>query len=150
MPNKATPQEATAMLRADHAKVSKLFAQFEKSRSLAKKKELVATICKELLVHTEIEESIFYPAVQAALKDHELVPEANVEHASIKTLIDQVDGADPGSDEYDARVKVMAEYVKHHVKEEHTEMFPKARKTKLDMRLLGAQMADRKAELMAR
>ena len=138
------------MLRADHAKVSKLFAQFDKSRSLAKKKELVATICKELLVHTEIEETIFYPAVQAALKDHALVPEANVEHASIKTLIDQVDGADPGSDEYDAKVKVMAEYVKHHVKEEHNEMFPKARKTKLDMRLLGAQMADRKAELLAR
>jgi len=150
MPNQATPQEATAMLRADHAKVSKLFAQFDKSRSLAKKKELVATICKELLVHTEIEETIFYPAVQAALKDHQLVPEANVEHASIKTLIDQVDGTDPGSDEYDAKVKVMAEYVKHHVKEEHTEMFPKARKTKLDMRLLGAQMADRKAELLAR
>lgn len=143
------PQEATVMLRADHAKVSELFEQFERSRSLDKKRVLVATICQELRVHTELEESIFYPAVQQALKDHELVPEAHVEHASIKSLIEQVECEEPGSDEYDAKVKVMSEYVKHHVKEEHTEIFPKAKKTSLDMKALGEQMAARKAELMA-
>ena len=144
------PRDAVAMLRADHKAVSELFEQYDRSRSSAKKRELVDTICKELTVHTELEETIFYPAVQAALEDHELVPEATVEHASIKSLIEQVQGGEPGADEFDAKVKVMAEYVKHHVKEEHTEMFPKAKKTKLDMRELGAQMAARKAELMER
>ncbi|HEY4068989.1 MAG TPA: hemerythrin domain-containing protein [Burkholderiaceae bacterium] len=144
----ARAQEATALLRADHKKVSALFDEFEKARSSKRKKEIVSTICRELIAHTTIEEEIFYPAVQAALKDHELVPEANVEHMSVKDLIAQVKDIEPGDDMYDARVKVMGEFVKHHVKEEQNEMFPKAKKTKLDMRELGARMAARKAELM--
>ncbi len=144
----AQPQEATALLRADHKKVSDLFATFETTRSDKKKKEIVAEICRELTAHTTVEEEIFYPAVQAALKDHELVPEANVEHASVKDLIAQVQDVEPGGDAYDARVKVMGEFVKHHVKEEQNEMFPKARKTKLDLVALGARMAARKAELL--
>ena len=120
-----------------------------KSRAATVKKRLVAQICLELTVHTTLEEEIFYPAVKAALKDHELVPEANVEHASVKDLIAQVEGVEPDGEVYDARVKVMGEFVKHHVKEEQNEMFPKAKKTKLDMLELGAQMAARKAELMA-
>jgi hemerythrin superfamily protein len=143
-----TPKDAIALLRADHAKVSDLFDQFEKSRSESKKKALVAQICQELTVHTQIEEEIFYPAVKAALKDHELVPEANVEHASVKDLIAQVKDGEPG-EMYDARVKVMSEFVKHHVKEEQTEMFPKARKTRLDMVDLGQQLLRRKTELMS-
>jgi hemerythrin superfamily protein len=143
------PQEATALLRADHVKVSALFADFEKTRSAKKKKDIVSVICRELTAHTTIEEEIFYPAVQAALKDHELVPEANVEHASVKDLIAQVKDVEPGGDEYDARVKVMGEFVKHHVKEEQNEMFPRAKKTKLDMFALGERMAARKAELLA-
>jgi len=137
------------MLKADHKKVSGLFEDFEKSRAATVKKRLVAQICLELTVHTTLEEEIFYPAVKAALKDHELVPEANVEHASVKDLIAQVEGVEPDGEVYDARVKVMGEFVKHHVKEEQNEMFPKAKKTKLDMLELGAQMAARKAELMA-
>ena len=137
------------MLRADHARVSALFERYEKSRSADKKRDLLRSICEELRVHTEIEETIFYPAVQGALKDHELVPEANVEHATIKGLIDQIERGTSGSDDFEAKVKVMSEYVKHHVKEEHSEMFPKAKKTKLDLRRLGAEMADRKAQLMA-
>ncbi|MEO7241571.1 MAG: hemerythrin domain-containing protein [Variovorax sp.] len=143
------PQDATALLRSDHQKVSALFEQFEKARSAKRKKEIVAEICTELTIHTQIEEEIFYPAVQAALKDHELVPEANVEHGAVKDLISQVRNAEPGGDVYDARVKVMSEFVKHHVKEEQNEMFPKAKKTKLDMMALGAQMATRKKELLA-
>lgn len=142
-------QEATAMLRADHKLVAELFEQYESSRSTAKKKELVSRICQELTVHAQIEEEIFYPAVKAALKDHELVPEANVEHATLKDLIAQVEGLEPSGEMYDAKIKVMSEYVKHHVKEEQTEMFPKARTTKLDMKELGAEMAARKQELMA-
>jgi len=144
-----TPKDAVAMLKADHKKVSELFEQFEKSRSASKKKALVAEICMELTVHTQLEEEIFYPAVKAALRDKELVPEATVEHASVKALISQVQDAEPGGEEYDAKVKVMSEYVKHHVKEEQNEMFPKAKKTRLDMEALAAQMAARKAELMA-
>jgi hemerythrin-like domain-containing protein len=146
---KAASQDAIALLRADHKLVSDLFEQFEKTRSDARKAAIVAQICKELTVHTEIEEEIFYPAVKAALKDHELVPEANVEHASVKDLIAQVEGKTPDGEMYDARVKVMGEFVKHHVKEEQNEMFPKAKKTKLDMVALGEQMAARKQELMS-
>jgi hemerythrin superfamily protein len=144
----AKPQDAIALLKADHKKVGELFEQFQKSKSVARKKKLVEQICTELTVHTEIEEEIFYPAVKAALKDHELVPEANVEHASIKDLIAQVQDVEPEGEMYNARVKVMSEFVKHHVKEEHTEMFPKARKSKLDLVELGAQLAARKKELL--
>jgi len=148
---KATPvhKEATAMLRADHKLVSELFEQYEKSRSPAKKKELVTQICKELTVHAQVEEEIFYPAVKAALKDHELIPEASVEHATLKDLIAQVEGLEPDGEMFDAKIKVMSEYVKHHVKEEQNEIFPKARATRLDMTELGAQISARKQELMA-
>jgi hemerythrin superfamily protein len=124
-------KEATALLRADHKLVSDLFEEYEKSRSATKKKELVAQICKELTVHAQVEEEIFYPAVQAALKDHELIPEATVEHATLKDLIAQVEGLEPDGDLFDAKIKVMSEYVKHHVKEEQNEIFPKARATSL-------------------
>lgn len=143
------PTEAIAMLRADHKKVSSLFDAFEKTKSAARKKKIVSEICLELTVHTTLEEELFYPAVKAALKDHELIPEANVEHGSVKDLIAQVRDVEPGGEMYDARVRVMGEFVKHHVKEEQNEMFPKAKKTNLDLIALGAQMAARKADLMA-
>ncbi len=143
------PLDATALLRADHKKVSDLFALFETLRSAKRKKEIVGQICLELTVHTKIEEEIFYPAVKAALKDREMVPEATVEHASVKDLIAQVEGIEPDGEMYDARVRVMGEFVKHHVKEEQNEMFPKARQTKLDLVALGEQMSTRKAELLA-
>jgi hemerythrin superfamily protein len=141
--------EATALLRADHKRVSDLFDQYEDTRSAAKKKTIVATICLELSVHAQIEEEIFYPAVKAALKDKELVPEATVEHATLKELIAQVKDKTPDGEMFDAKIKVMSEYVKHHVKEEQNEMFPKARKTRLDMLALGARMAARKEALLA-
>lgn len=149
MPKAARAQDATAMLRADHKRVSGLFDAFAKTRSADRKKKLVAQICRELTIHTQIEEEVFYPAFQGALRDHELVPEANVEHQAVKDLIAQVDGVEPGGDEYDARVKVMGEFVKHHVKEEQGEMFPKAKKSKLDLVALGARMAERKQQLLA-
>lgn len=142
-------QEAIALLRADHKYVNELFEQYEKARTTSKKKALVAEICTELSVHAQIEEEIFYPAVKRALKDTELVPEATVEHATLKELIAQVEGVEPDGEMFDAKIKVMSEYVKHHVKEEQNEMFPKAKATKLDMVALGAQLTERKAELMA-
>ena len=141
--------DATALLRADHKAVSDLFAEYEKTRSPARKMALVSKICTELSVHAQVEEEIFYPAVKAALKDKELVPEAIVEQATMKALIAQVEGVTPDGEMFDAKVRVLAEYVKHHVKEEHTEMFPKAKASKLDMADLGARLAARKSELMA-
>ena len=96
-----------------------------------------------------MEEEIFYPEVQAALRDKELVPEARVEHQSIKDLIAAVEGVEPHGEDYDAKVKVMSEWVKHHVKEEQNEMFPKAKKSKLDLVDLGQRIQSRKDELLA-
>ncbi len=146
--NASSALGATAMLRADHKHVSKLFAEYEKTSAITKKKDLVAQICIALTVHAQIEEEIFYPAVKKALKDHELVPEATVEHATLKNLIAQVKDVEPHGEIFDAKIKVLSEYVKHHVKEEQNEMFPKVEASKLDMIKLGAQMAARKEELM--
>jgi hypothetical protein len=143
------PKDAIAMLKADHEAVSHLFAEYEKTKSVPNKKALVAEICMALSVHAQVEEEIFYPAVKAALKDKLLIPEAIVEQAGMKTLIEQLEGVDPDGEMYDAKVKVLSEYVTHHVKEEHTEMFPKAKASSLDMVELGARMAARKAELIA-
>lgn len=143
------PRDAIAMLKADHEKVSGLFKDFEKARAASKKKALVAEICGELKVHTQLEDEIFYPAVKSALKDKMLVPEAIVEHASITDLIEQVEGVEPDGEMYDAKVKVLSEYVKHHVKEEQTEMFAKAKKTRLDLVALRDEMLKRKDELTA-
>jgi len=143
-------QEATALLRADHKLVSVLFEQYESAKAATKKKALIAQICTELTVHAQIEEEIFYPQVKAALKDKELVPEATVEHATLKDLIAQLEDGEPGDEMYDAKVKVLSEYVKHHVKEEQNEMFPKAKASKLDLYALGEEMLQRKEELLAK
>jgi hemerythrin superfamily protein len=142
-------QDAIKMLRADHKLVNDLFEEYEKARSVKKKKELVEQICSELTIHALLEEEIFYPAVKRALKDKELVPEATVEHGTLKQLIAEVEGKEPDGEMFDARIKVMGEYVKHHVKEEQNEMFPKAKSTKLDMVELGALMMERKEQLLA-
>ena len=113
----------------------------------SKKKQIVEEICKELTVHAQVEEEIFYPAFQQALKDHELVPEATVEHATLKDLIAQVKDIEPDGDLYDAKIKVLSEYVKHHVKEEESEMFTEAKDSKLDLVELGAQIQERKQQL---
>jgi hemerythrin superfamily protein len=145
----AKAQDATVLLRADHKAVSGLFADYEQTQSTAKKKQLVGQICSALSVHAQVEEEIFYPAVKVALKDKELIPEATVEHASLKALIAQVEGVEPDGEMYDARIKVLSEYVAHHVKEEQNEIFPKAKTTEVDMLELGARIVERKAELMA-
>jgi hemerythrin superfamily protein len=141
-------QDAISLLRADHKLVSTLFAEYEKTRSTSKKKMLVSQICSELSVHAQVEEEIFYPAVKKALEDKEMIPEATVEHATLKALIGQVEGVEPDGEMFDAKIKVMSEYVKHHVKEEQNEMFPKAKATKLDMVDLGSRIAERKKMLL--
>ena len=149
IPLKKTP-DATALLRADHKEVDALFKEYEATNSVAKKKTLVSQICTALTVHAQIEEEIFYPAVKLALKDKELIPEASVEHATLKNLIAQIEGIEPDGEMYDAKVKVLSEYVKHHVKEEQNEIFPKAKESsKLDLVDLGVKLQERKNELLA-
>lgn len=140
------PQDAIKLLRADHKLVNTLFEQYESSRSSVKKQALVAQICIELTIHAQIEEEIFYPAVKQALKDKELVPEAYVEHQTLKNLIAEIEAAEPG-EMYEARVKVLSEYVKHHVKEEQNELFPKVKESKLDLLELGSLLMQRKEQL---
>ncbi|MDN4055577.1 hemerythrin domain-containing protein [Massilia sp. YIM B02763] len=145
-------QDAIAMLTEEHREVSDMFEQFEQLGDRAKvaKAKLVEKICTALIVHTAIEEEIFYPAVREALKDGEdMVDEAVVEHASAKDLIRQLQEMNPDEDLYDAKVKVLGEQIDHHVEEEEKEMFPKARKSGLDLNELGAEMAQRKQELLA-
>jgi len=140
-------RDAITILRADHKLVDELFKQYEKTRADTRKQTLVDQICAELTAHTTVEEEIFYPAVRGAIKDADIMDEADVEHASAKELIAQLQAGKPGDDHYDAKVKVLGEYIRHHVKEEQNEMFPKAKKTKLDMMELGSQIETRKGEL---
>lgn len=143
-------QDAIAMLTADHREVTAMFKQYEElgDRAKAGKKKLADQICDALLVHATLEEEIFYPAVREASSDTEdMVDEAVVEHASAKDLIAQLQEMDPEDDLYDAKVKVLSEQIEHHVGEEEKEMFPKARKSGLDLAALGQEMAARKDEL---
>ena len=143
--------DAIQMLTEDHNKVKALFKQFEKLKEQDDADEeisdLVAQICAELTIHSTIEEEIFYPAMREAIDDDDLLDEADVEHASAKELIGQLESMSPGDDHYDAKVVVLGEYIDHHVKEEEGEMFPMARKADMDLDALGKKLRERKGEL---
>jgi hemerythrin superfamily protein len=128
-----------------------MFEQFEQlgDRAKASKEKLKEKICKALIAHATIEEEIFYPAVSAQVEDAEdMVDEAIVEHAAAKDLIKQLQEMEPDDELFDAKVKVLGEQIDHHVEEEEKEMFPKVRKSGLDLLALGQEMAMRKQELM--
>jgi hemerythrin superfamily protein len=141
--------DAIALLEADHREVEQLFAEFEDATGDAQKRDLAIAICVALKVHARLEEELFYPAAFKVLDDKSLLEEAQVEHASAKDLIAQIESGAPGEAFFDARVTVLAEYIDHHVTEEEEEIFPQCRKSKLDLAALGAVMALRKQELMA-
>ena len=162
MPNarRETTRSATSartdvlnMLKDDHKKAKKAFQEFErldKRRQSDDCQALAMQTCGELALHTTLEEELFYPAAREVLgEDEDLVDEADVEHATAKDLIAQLEAMSPGDALYDAKVKVLGEYIDHHVKEEEGEMFPKAKKGKLDSAAIGLEMADRKAELLS-
>jgi hemerythrin superfamily protein len=145
--------DAIALLTEDHKEVKKLFKAYEKlvkdEAQGNEKQDLANQICMMLTVHTTIEEEIFYPAAREALSEQNLLDEAVVEHASAKSLIEQIQSMDASDELYDAKVTVLGEYIDHHVKEEETELFPKLKKAKVDLDQLGEQMAERKAELQS-
>jgi hypothetical protein len=147
---KTAPRDAIALLKADHREVEGWFAQFEKSRSGARKSELARKICLALKVHTRIEEEIFYPVFLETAGDEAMHHEAEIEHHSAKKLIAEIESSRPTDGYYDARMKVLSEMIKHHVKEEEQAggMFAKARQSDMDLKSLGERMAARKRELM--
>ena len=153
MPNNANTRiDAVELLERQHREVEAMFERFEKmtDRATVSKKKLADEICNALIMHTAIEEEIFYPATREASEEtDDMVDEAVVEHASAKDLIAQIQEMDPGDDLYDAKVKVLSEMIEHHVKEEEEEMFPKARELKLDMAALGEEMQMRQKEIEA-
>lgn len=145
-------QDAVSLLSADHAEVKQLFESYkqlvEEDGDNDEKRELAEQICLALTVHAEIEEEIFYPAMRESIDDDLLLDQAEVEHAAAKDLIAQIQGMDPDDPLYDAKVLVLGEYVDHHVEEEESEIFPAAEKSGVDLEVLGAELAERKQELM--
>jgi len=143
--------DAIALLTQDHRNVDKLFKQFDDLKDDEGKIELVEKICNELTAHATAEQEIFYPAARDALGEdgQDLLDEAEVEHASAKELIGQLQEANTDDELFDAKVKVLGEYIRHHVKEEEQELFPKVRESDLDLEALGEDLRTRKEELLA-
>jgi len=150
MPADTQPTDGLQLLAADHRKVEGLFADFEKASGASAKQELVGQICTELKIHSMIEEEIYYPAIRGKVEEDAL-DEAYVEHDSAKLLVNELEAAEPDESFYDAKVLVLKELIEHHVKEEEKQrdnLFQQTRAAEIDLQALGAQLAERKAELM--
>ena len=145
-------QDAVSLLKADHTQVKEWFEAFEKATSAAKRKQLATDICNALMIHTEIEEEIFYPAFLDATQDKDKHHEAVVEHTGAKELVAQIQASDPSDDYYYSKVHVLSEMIKHHVHEEEKPggMFAEAKACKeLDLTALGEKLSSRKQVLQA-
>lgn len=154
MPN-STPKDACHLLDSDHRAVKKMLKEYEELTSSKardardRKMDLAREICLQLTVHAQIEEEIFYPALREAMRETELLDEAEVEHQTAKDLIAQIEAMEDSEEIIDAKVKVLGEYVDHHVKEERNEIFPKARSSrKLDLVAMRDELEARKAQLL--
>lgn len=151
-PTPPTP-DAIELLDADHVAVRELFQAYRELAAHdapeARRKALADQICMELTIHAKLEEEIFYPPVREAIRDDDVMDEAEVEHASARDLIVQILSMDPHEELYDAKVTVLGEYIEHHVREEREEIFPKVRRSGLDLALLGERLRIRKQELQA-
>jgi len=145
------PRDAIALLKQDHRTVSQLFEEFAKADE-EEQSTIAQRVCQLLTVHAQIEEELVYPAAKEAFEgeeeDEDLVNEAEVEHGSAKELIAKIEGMSSGDEHFKATVTVLGEYIKHHVKEEESELFPQLKKTELDLKELGGRLAERKFALM--
>jgi hemerythrin superfamily protein len=141
-----------SLLTSDHAEVRAAFDEYERlgedNGKTSERQELAQRICRMLTVHATIEEEFFYPAAREAGVDPDLLDEAKVEHASAKTLIAEIEAAGLDESLYAAKLKVLGEYVNHHVQEEEGELFPQVRRAKMDLYEIVMPMATRRAELM--
>ena len=144
-------QDAVDVLKSDHEDVKRMFEAFkslcERDASDIEKSAMAEQICMALSVHAQVEEEIFYPAVHPVIGDDALMDEAVVEHAGAKDLIAQISTMKPSDPLFDTKLTVLGEAVDHHVKEEQREMFPKVRKTNIDLMALGARIQNRKSKL---
>ena len=142
-------RDAISLLKADHQQVKQWFAQFKKTADHSRQSGLAREICHALRVHTAIEEELFYPAFLAMTQDKEIHHEAEIEHHAAKELIAEIEKLTPSDDYFTAKVNVLGEMIKHHVKEEEKAggMFAEARKAKMDLVSLGAKLAARKGQL---
>ena len=150
--SRAKPQDAVALLKADHRQVAEWFSEFEKARTASRREHLSANICSALRVHTTIEEEIFYPAFLEATGNLSLHHEAVVEHDGAKKLIAEIEQMSPSDDYFVAKMTVLSEMIKHHVREEEQAggMFSQAKKADMDLVAIGEDLARRKNELQGR
>ena len=137
--------DALELLRKDHERVEQLFRRFERGRGEEDRSGLIEEACAALTEHADLEEQYFYPVVQAITGDEELVEEAQIEHASVRQLIEALQGGAQGPREL-AAFRVLIEYVRHHVQEEEERIFPLVRKTGIDLEAFGEELAERKGE----
>ena len=144
-----TTVDAIDMLKHDHDRVERAFRDFEKmDRQDAEAcRRLIRLVCEELKMHSILEEEVFYPALREAIGDEDMLNEAAVEHETAGMLIDQLDNMGTDDPNYFATFAVLGEYVRHHIKEEQGEMFPAAKKARVDLAALGERMRARKEEL---
>jgi hypothetical protein len=138
--------DAVALLKKDHEDVNAMFEEFE-SADEDRKFELAAEICQALTVHATIEEEIFYPQVREAIDAEDLMLEAEVEHDSAKYLIERIQEGEIDEVQLSAMIKVLKEYVNHHVEEEQRKMFPRVKRSDLDLQAMGTELLERKTEL---
>lgn len=141
--------DAVSMLREDHRKVKELFQQFEEAEDINTKRTIAQEAIKELKVHTTLEEELFYPAVRREIDEEEKIDEAVEEHHVAKLLIAELSKMKPSDEHFDAKFKVLAESVKHHIEEEEGEVIPEV-EGEIDNDGLGQKMAQRKETLEGR
>jgi hemerythrin-like domain-containing protein len=144
---------AIDLLKADHDKVKKLLADGDATTERAEKTrtELFATIKRELAVHEEIEEKIFYPALREHPKAKDIVLEAYEEHNVVDTVMSELERTDVTDERWAAKFAVMKENLEHHIEEEEGEMFRQARSVfePEELTQLGERMAQMKEQLIA-
>jgi hemerythrin superfamily protein len=149
MPSKDKTTNAITMLKEDHDKVKDLFDKFEETNGSATKAKIVSEAVMALKVHATIEEELFYPSVRQNIEDEDgIMDEADEEHHVAKVLIAELEEMSGDEGHWDAKFKVLAESVRHHIKEEEGKLFKQARKTDIDFNALGSQMASLKQKLM--
>lgn len=156
----AAPQNAPDAIRlliTDHQQIDGLFEQYARLREFAAagedttdaRERLALQLCTTLVVHAAIEEALFYPVARIALDDACLIDEALVEHGTLRYLIGAVRNARPRDPLYDARIEVLAQYMRHHVREEENLLFPRLRRTRIDLGALGRRMREHREMLLA-
>jgi hemerythrin superfamily protein len=148
---RAASPSAIEVLAEDHREVEEWFDEYddELKENDDRKAELVQKICLALTVHAQIEEEIFYPQAREATKDNDLIDDAAVEHAIVKNLIGEIEEMEVGENLYDAKIRVLAEMVKQHIKEEEEELFLELAAAKMDLEAVGKELSERKEALIS-